>query len=340
MTNSKYIGIDLGTSNTLVYTKENGIAVREPSVVAFDRATSRVLAVGSAAKRMVGKTPSSVEALSPLRDGVISDYEFCTDMLSEFIRQAIGTVIGIRPKALVCTPFGITEVEKHAVEDTVVEAGASSVLTIDEPLCAAIGAGLPVLSACGSMVVDIGGGTSEIAVVSHGGIVASSSTKISGNTFDNAIISYIKQQFNVLIGEASAEEIKKKIGSAHPGADIGAIEVKGRNMRDGKAAEFTLYSAEVREAISEPLTSLFEAIRSVLDATPPELCADIYDSGITLCGGGAMLGGLNFYLQEKTKLPIKIAARPLDCVADGLGKLISDQKMRNFVESMQFREEF
>ena len=225
MTSTKYIGIDLGTYNTLVYTKEKGIVVREPSVVAFDPASSKVLATGNTAKRMIGKTPNSINALRPLRDGVIADFEFCVEMLYEFIRKSIGTIATVRPKAIICVLVGITEVQKRAVEDAALEAGVKSVLAIEEPLCAAIGAGLPVMSHTGSLIVDIGGGTTEIAVISHGGIVNSSSVKIAGNTFDNAIISYIKQEFNVLIGESSAEEIKMKIGSAHPSADLGAIDV-------------------------------------------------------------------------------------------------------------------
>lgn len=334
MSNSRYVGVDLGTANTLVFTADSGIIVREPSVVAFEKGTSRILAVGNQAKKMVGKTPSTLKAVSPLRDGVIADFEFCAEMLCEFLKKSASFLPGLRPKVIVCVPYGITEVEKRAVLDSAIEAGAGSVYTFDEPVCAALGAGLPVMAPRGNMVVDIGAGTTEIAVISHGGIVTSSSVKIAGNRFDNAIISYIKQEFNVLIGESSAEDIKMKIGSAHPDSDIGAIEVKGRSLRTGKAAEFTLFSSEVREAISEPLSSLFEAIRSVLDSTPPELCADIYDSGITLSGGGALLCGLNFYIHEKSKLPVKIAPNPLDCVINGIGKLISDSSLRHSVESM------
>ena len=326
--------MDLGTSSTLVYTKDKGIVVREPSMVAFEKSTSRMVAVGNDAKRMVGKTPSALKVISPLKDGVIADFEFCAEMLCEFLKKSMGSFIGIRPKVIVCVPYGITEVEKRAVLDSAIEAGARSVYTFEEPVCAAIGAGLPVMSPKGNMIIDIGAGTTEIAVISHGGIVTSSSVKIAGNTFDNAIISYIKQEFNVLIGESSAEDIKMKIGSAHPSSDIGAIEVKGRNMRDGKAAEFTLYSSEVREALSEPLSSLFEAVRSVLDSTPPELCADIYDSGITLTGGGALLGGISFYLHEKSKLQVKVADKPLDCVIKGIGKLIEDQELRHSIETI------
>lgn len=334
MNSSRYIGVDLGTANTLICRGNKGIIIREPSVVAFDRSTAEVLAIGSRAKQMIGKTPTGIGAVYPLRNGVIADFEFCAEMLYEFLKTSISSVMGIRPKVIVCVPYGITEVERRAVLDSATEAGAGSVYIFDEPVCAAIGAGLPVMSPKGSLIVDIGAGTTEIAVISHGGIAASESVKIAGNTFDNAITSYIKQEFNVLIGDSSAEEIKKKIGSAHPSTDLGAVDVKGRNMRDGKAAEFTLYSSEVREAISEPLSSLFEAIRSVLDATLPELCADIYDSGITLCGGGALLGGINFYLHEKTKLPVRIAENPLDCVINGIGKLIENAELRHNIEKM------
>lgn len=335
---SKYIGIDLGTANTLVYTAEKGIVTREPSVVAFDSESSRVLAVGDAAKRMIGKTPASVSALRPLRGGVIADFEFCSDMLCEFVKKGVGQIIGIHPKVIMGIPYGITEVEKRAAEDAAIEAGASGVITIDEPLLAAIGASLPVMSPIGNMIVDIGAGTTEIAVISQGGIVNSSSVKIAGNTFDNAIISYIKQEFNVLIGEQAAEEIKIKIGSAHPTTDIGAIEVKGRNMRNGRAAEFTLYASEVREALSEALASLFEAIRAVLDAAPPEICSDIYDTGITLCGGGALLSGISFYIQEKSKLQVRVANKPLDCVINGIGRLIKDKKMLDEIERIGLRD--
>ncbi len=334
LNNSKYIGVDLGTANTLVYVKNKGITVREPSVVVFDRNTSKILATGTEAKNMVGKTPANLSSLYPLRGGVIADFEFCAEMLYGFLKKNMNTLTGLRPKVIVCVPYGITEVEKRAVMDSALEAGAGSVYTFDEPICAALGAGLPVMSGRGSMIVDIGAGTTEIAVLSHGGIVTSSSVKTAGNTLDNALVSYIKQEFNVLIGESGAEEIKIKIGSAHKSTDIGAIQVKGRNMRTGKAAEFTLYSAEVREAISETLASLFESIRSVLDSTPPELCADIYDSGMTLCGGGALLRGLSAYISEKSRLPVKVAENAPDCVINGIGKLIANSEMRHRIESI------
>jgi len=334
LNNSRYIGVDLGTANTLVYVKNKGITVREPSVVVFEKSTSRMLAAGQEAKNMVGKTPDTLRALYPLRGGVIADFEFCAEMLCGFLRKSMNSLTVVRPKVMICVPYGITEVEKRAVMYSALEAGAGSVYTFEEPLCAALGAGLPVMSSRGSMIVDIGAGTTEIAVLSHGGIVTSASSKIAGNSLDNAISSYIKQEFNVLIGESLAEEIKKKIGSAHRSCDIGAMQVKGRNMRTGKAAEFTLYSAEVREAITETLLSLFEAIRSVLDSTPPELCADIYDSGMTICGGGALLRGIATFIGEKSRLPVRIAENPLDCVINGIGRLIQDHEMRQRVESI------
>ncbi|MBR5308342.1 MAG: rod shape-determining protein [Clostridia bacterium] len=334
MNGSWYVGVDLGTANTLVYTRDKGITVNEPSVVAYEKSTSEIICVGTAAERMIGKTPAGIGTVYPLRGGVIADFEFCAEMLCEFLKKGAGLFPGVRPRVIICVPYGISEIERRAVLDSATDAGARSVYVFDEPLCAAIGAGLPVLGSKGCMVVDIGAGTTEIAVISHGGIVTSDSFKIAGNTLDNAIISYIKQEFNVLIGEASARDIKEKIGSAHTGSDIGAIEVKGRNMRDGKAAEFVLYSAEVREAITESLDSLFEAVRSVLDSTPPELCADIYDSGIMLTGGGALLGGLDVYLHERTKLPVMVAERASECVIGGIGKLIRDGALREKIEKM------
>lgn len=338
MNGTKYIGIDLGTTNTLVYTKDKGICVREPSVVAYEKGTSRVLAVGGSAKNMLGKTPSNISAIYPLRDGVIADYNFCTEMLSEFFRLAAGAVIGIRPGAIVCIPHGITEVERRAVLDSVTESGAGSVIIVEETLCAALGAALPVLTPKGSLIVDIGGGTTEIAVISQGGIASYSSSKIAGNKFNKDIITYIKREFNVVIGEATAEDVKIKIGSAHKSADKGALDIKGRNMRDGKAAEFTVYSSEVREALSDSLELLFEEIRSVLDSTSPELCADIYDSGITLCGGGAMLGGLDVLLTERSGLPVKIAANPLDSVINGIARLCGDEKLRESIYGLEIHK--
>ncbi len=340
MNSSNYIGVDLGTSNTLVYVKNKGITVREPSVVVFEKSTSRVLTSGTEAKNMTGKTPPSLSTLYPLRDGVISDFEFCAEMLCSFLRKSAGQFSVIRPKVLICVPYGITEVERRAVMDSAIEAGAGSVYTFDEPVCAAIGAGLPVMSPKGSLVVDIGAGTTEIAVISHGGIASSASVKIAGNTFDSAIISYIKQEFSVLIGDKLAEEIKINIGSAHKSTDNSTMQVKGRNMRNGKAAEFTLYSSEVHEALAEPLTSLFESIRAVLDSTPPELCADIYDTGITLCGGGANLRGIADFFSEKARLPVHIADNPSECVIKGLGRLCEDAEMRRKIESIAVQSAF
>ena len=334
MNNTKFIGIDLGTANTVIHSVGKGIILREPSVVAYEKGSSRVLATGRAAREMLGRTSNEVSALFPLRDGVIAHYEFCTEMLSDYLKRSLGSFPGLRPRAIVCIPHGVTEVERNAVIDSVIEAGAGGVILVEETLCAAIGAGLPVLQPRGSLIVDIGGGTSEIAVISKGGIAAWGSSKIAGALLNRDIISYIKREFNVLIGEATAEEIKTKIGSAHRSTDRNALDVKGRNMRDGKAAEFTVYSGEIREAMSESLAMLFEDIRSVLDGTAPELCSDIYDSGITLCGGGANLAGLSELLSELSALPVALAASPADCVINGIARLCEDEKLRESVRGL------
>lgn len=334
MNNTKLIGIDLGTANTVIYSVGKGIVLREPSVVAYEKGSSRLLSTGRAAKEMLGRTSKEVSALYPLRDGVIAHYEFCTEMLSDYLKRSLGTFPGLRPKAIVCIPHGVTEVERNAVIDSVIEAGAGGVILVEETLCAAIGACLPVLQPRGSLIVDIGGGTTEIAVISKGGIATWGSSKIAGSRFNREIIAYIKREFNVLIGEATAEEMKIKIGSAHKSFDKSALDVKGRNMRDGKAAEFTVYSSEVREALRESLTLLFEDIRSVLDGTAPELCSDIYDSGITLCGGGASLAGLPELLAELSSLPVTLAVSPSDCVINGIARLCEDEKLRESVRGL------
>ncbi len=335
LTSQDYLGIDLGTANTLLYVKGKGVIVREPSVVAYDAETGRVLAVGSGAKSMIGKTPGSIKVIHPLKGGVIADFEFCSAMLGEFIKKCTGGFSASRPRALISVPHNISELQKRAVEDTALEAGLRGVTLVEEPLCAAIGAGLPVNSPTGCMVASIGGGTTELGVVAGCGCAVSYSSRIAGDTLDNAIISYIKQEFNVAIGSASAEQIKLSIGSAHPTTDIGAVEVKGINTRTGHAAQFTLYSAEVREAITEPLSYLFDAFRTTLEMTPPELCSDVYDGGITVCGGTAMLNGLDYYLSEKTGLAVRVAKNPADCVACGLGKLLSDDALRQKVSSLK-----
>ena len=272
--NGNCIGIDLGTANCIVCTKEKGIVIREASVVAYDLVQDRVIAIGSEAKRMVGKTPYGLTTVRPLRDGVIADFELTLVMLKMFIKKAMHSSIIARPKVIICIPYGINDVEKRAVENAAIEAGASGVALIEEPVAAAIGAGLPIRQSNGNMIVDIGGGTTEVAVVTGGGVAVSKSLRIAGDACDRAIAEYIRKKFNVLIGESTAEEIKHEIGSAHPSTDIGMLEVRGRNLATGLPSVFNIYSREVHEAIRAPLSSIIDVIKSTLEATPPELCAD------------------------------------------------------------------
>ncbi len=319
---SKDIGIDLGTANTLVYIKGKGIVMREPSVVAVDVRTDTVLAVGSHAKDMIGRTPGSIVAVRPLKDGVIADFDITATMLKHFIRQATKSNSFGRPHIVVCIPSGVTEVERRAVEDAARQAGANNVDLIEEPMAAAIGAGLPVGEPTGSMVVDIGGGTTEVAVISLGDIVASCSVRIGGDKFDEAIISYVKKHFNLLVGERTAEQIKIQLGSAFPleETENSYMDIKGRNLSSGLPKNATITGGEVREALMEPIALIVDAIRTTLEKTPPELSADIIDFGITLTGGGALLRGLDKLIEQMTGMPVNVAEEPLDCVAAGTGK--------------------
>ena len=319
---SKDIGIDLGTANTLVYMKGKGIVMREPSVVAVDVRTDMVLAVGSQAKDMIGRTPGSIVAVRPLKDGVIADFDITATMLKHFIRQATKSNSFGRPHIVVCIPSGVTEVERRAVEDAARQAGANNVDLIEEPMAAAIGANLPVGEPTGSMVVDIGGGTTEVAVISLGDIVSSCSVRIGGDKFDEAIISYVKKHFNLLIGERTAEQIKIQLGSAFPLEEIenSYMDIKGRNLSSGLPKNATITGGEVREALMEPIALIVDAIRTTLEKTPPELSADIIDFGITLTGGGALLRGLDKLIEQMTGMPVNVADEPLDCVAAGTGK--------------------
>jgi len=320
----KYIGIDLGTANTIVYVKGKGIVLREPSVVAVEQRNKKVVAVGNDAKLMLGKTPGSITAMRPLKDGVIAEFDFTTAMLRDFFKKASGTTVFSRPKVLVCVPYGVTEVEKRAVEDVCIEAGAQSVALIEEPIAAAIGSGLRVEDARGSMIVDIGGGTTEVAVMSLGGIVLSTSLRIAGDEIDEAIVQYIKKKYNILIGEITAEMLKKKIGSVHPAVDRGIMEIRGRNLLNGLPAIVNVSSAEIREAMHEQVVHIVEAIRNTLENTRPELSSDIYDSGIMLAGGGALLGGLDALVTHVTGIRTTIAKAPLDAVAIGIGHVIEN----------------
>ena len=316
---SKDIGIDLGTANTLVYMKGKGVVMREPSVVAVDVKRDVVLAVGREAKEMIGRTPGSIVAIRPLKDGVIADFEITATMLKYFIRSVVKSGLFSKPRIVICIPSGVTEVERNAVEDAARQAGGRDVELIEEPMAAAIGAGLPVDSPTGCMVVDIGGGTSEVGIVSLGDIVASQSVRVAGDKFDEAIITYIKKKYNLLIGERTAEDIKIEIGSAYPYDDEGDMTVKGRNLVDGLPKNIRISAAEVREALKDPLNIIIDAILSTLEKTPPELAADIIDRGITLTGGGALLRGLDKLVEEETGMPVHVADRPLDCVVDGTG---------------------
>ena len=318
---SQDIGVDLGTANTLVFVKGKGIVIREPSVVAVDERTNpkTVVAVGSDAKKMIGRTPGSITAVRPLKDGVIADFDMTSDMLKEFIKRAISGSPFNRARVMICIPSGVTEVERRAVHDAAKSAGARYVSLIEEPMAAAIGAGLPVLDATGSMIVDIGGGTSEVAVISLGDIVTSKSVRVAGDTFDEAIISYVKRTFNLLIGERSAEDIKLKLGSAYPYEGEAAMEIKGRNLIDGLPKSVEITSEQVREALADPVDQILDSIRYTLDRTPPELAADIIERGITLTGGGALLRGLDKLISSETGMPVNIAQNPIDCVVNGTG---------------------
>ena len=319
---AKDIGIDLGTANTLVFMKGKGIVMREPSVVAVDVRSDTVLAVGTQAKEMIGRTPGSIVAVRPLKDGVIADFDITATMLKHFIKKAMKGHSFSRPHIVVCIPSGVTEVERRAVEDAARQAGASSVELIEEPMAAAIGAGLPVSEPTGSMVVDIGGGTSEVAVISLGDIVTSCSVRVAGDKFDEAIISYVKKKYNLLIGERTAEEIKISIGSAYPTEETEdvSVEIKGRNLVDGLPKNVRISADEVRDALSDPLSLIIDAIKSTLEKTPPELAADIIDHGIMLTGGGALLKGLDQLVARETSMPVHVAEMPLDCVVTGTGK--------------------
>lgn len=321
---SKDIGIDLGTANTLIFMKGKGIVMREPSVVAVDTRTDTVKYVGKEAKDVIGRTPGSIVAVRPLKDGVIADFDITASMLQMFIKKAVGNTFLSKPRVVICIPSGVTEVERRAVKEASLKAGAKQVSIIEEPMAAAIGAGLPVGEATGSMVVDIGGGTSEVAVISLGGIVASKSVRVGGDAFDSAIIAYVKKKYNLLIGERTSEDIKINIGSAYPYEEEQNMEIKGRNLMDGLPKNIFISPSEIREALSDPVASVVDAIKSTLERTPPELSADIIDNGITLTGGGAMLKGLDRLVAEETGMPVYIAEDPLDCVAKGSGIVLDN----------------
>lgn len=322
---SNDLAIDLGTANTLVYVKGQGIVINEPSVVAINKNMSgpkRVLAVGKEAKEMLGRTPGDIVAIRPLKDGVIADFEITAAMIRYFVEKAHNRRTMVKPRVIVCVPYGITNVEKRAVKEAAESAGVREVFLIEEPMAAAIGAGLPVTEPSGSMIVDIGGGTTEVAVISLAGIVYSKSVRVAGDKMDEAIINYIKRKYNLLIGERTAEEIKIAIGNAYPSDVIETMNVKGRDMVAGIPKTIQVTSEEIREAIAEPVNIIVEAVRVALEQTPPELAADIVDKGIVLAGGGALIKNLDVLLREETGLPIMIADNPLTSVVVGSGKAL------------------
>jgi rod shape-determining protein MreB and related proteins len=333
---SNDLGIDLGTANSLVYVKDRGIVLREPSVVAIQTGTNRVLAVGEEAKRMLGRTPGNITAIRPMKDGVIADFEITEAMLRYFIRKVQNNRIMVRPRIIISVPSGITEVEKRAVKDSATHAGAREVYLIEEPMAAAIGVGLPVQEPAGNMIVDIGGGTTEVALISLAGIVFSRSVRVGGDEMDEAIIQYMKRVYNLMIGERSAEQIKISLGSAYPLPEETSIEVKGRDLVAGLPKTLTLTSEEVREALHEPVTTIVEAIRFTLERCPPELAADLVDRGIVLAGGGALLRGIDKLITEQTGLPVHVADDPLSAVAEGTGMVLHELKFLRKVASSGF----
>ena len=318
------IGIDLGTANTLVYLKDHGVVLREPSIVAVKEGTTHVLAVGDEAKRMLGRTPGNITAIRPLKDGVIADFEITEAMLRHFITKAHSARSIIRPRVVIAVPSGITEVEKRAVKDSALHAGAREVFLIEEPMAAAIGVGLPVTDPAANMIIDIGGGTTEVAIISLAGIVFSRSVRVAGDELDEAITNYIKRTYSILIGERTAEDIKLQIGSAYPLEKEMGMDVKGRDLVAGLPKTIHVSSKEIREALMEPVSTIVNAVRITLERCPPELSADLVDHGIVLAGGGALLRGLDKLIAQETGLPVHVAEDPLSAVVEGTGRALQE----------------
>ena len=327
------IGIDLGTASILVYIRGKGVVLKEPSVVAYDRDTEKIKAIGEDARLMLGRTPGNIVAVRPLRQGVISDYKVTEQMMKYFITKAIGRKTFRKPLIAVCVPSGVTEVERKAVEDATLMAGARDVKIIEEPIAAAIGAGIDIIKPCGNMIVDIGGGTSDIAVISLGGTVVSTSVKIAGDDFDEAIVRYMRKKHNLLIGERTAEDIKIRIGSAYPRSEVDYMDVRGRNLVTGLPKTVKVSSEETEEALRETTSQIVEAIHSVLEKTPPELAADIADRGIVLTGGGSLLNGLEDLITSKTGISAVTAEDPMTAVAIGTGKYVEFIAGESTIES-------
>lgn len=331
---SRDLGIDLGTANTLVYVKGEGIVLCEPSVVAIVKGTNQVLAVGSEAKNMLGRTPGNIVAIRPMKDGVIADFEVTEAMLRYFINKVHNRTRMVNPRIMVCVPSGITSVERRAVKDSAISAGAREVMLIEEPMAAAIGAGLPVAEASGNMIVDIGGGTTEVAVISLSGIVVKQSIRVAGDELDEAITSHIKRTYNLMIGERTSEQIKIGIGSAKKLGEERNIDIKGRDLINGLPKTVKIISEEIRECLQEPISSIVEAVREALENTPPELSADIMERGIMLAGGGSLLRGLDQLISDETGLPVHVAEDPLTCVAMGTGKALDEMdRLRSVIQS-------
>ncbi|MDD5197149.1 MAG: rod shape-determining protein [Candidatus Omnitrophota bacterium] len=323
---SNDIGIDLGTATTLVYVKGEGVVLCEPSVVAVERGTSHVLAVGEEAKRMLGRTPGNIVAIRPMRDGVITNFEVTEAMLRHFIRKVRHRRFQIRPRIVIAIPSGITEVERRAVKESAERAGARDVFLIEEPVAAAIGVGLPIQEPVGNMIIDVGGGTTEIAVISLAGIVFSKSIRIGGDEMNDAIVEYLKKTYNLMVGERTSEDIKIKIGSAYPLEEEMSLEVKGRDLIAGLPKTVTVTSEEIRESLQEPLRAILEVVKISLERTPPELAADLIEHGIVMAGGGSLLKGLDKLISEETGLPVHIADDPVTAVANGTGKVLNEIK--------------
>ena len=321
---SNDLAIDLGTANTLVYAKNKGIVVREPSIVAVNKINNNVEAVGKEAKEMLGRTPGNIVAIRPMKDGVIADFEVTEKMIKYFIEKAHGRRFLVKPRIVISVPSEITQVEKRAVKDSALRAGATEVYLIEQAMAAAIGAGLPITDPTGNMIVDIGGGTTDVAVISLAGIVYSRSVRVAGNEMDDAIIQYIKRKYNLLIGERTAEQVKMEIGSAFPLDEEMTMEIKGRDLVEGVPKTLIVSDEEIREALSETVATIVETVRVALERTPPELSADIMDKGIIIAGGGSMLKNLDKRLREETGLPVTLAEDPLACVALGTGQMLTD----------------
>lgn len=321
---SSDIGIDLGTANTLVFVRDKGVVLREPSIVAVKAGTTQVLAVGEEAKRMLGRTPGNITAIRPLKDGVIADFEITEAMLRHFIQKVHGQRRFVRPRVVIAVPSGITEVEKRAVKDSAMHAGAREVYLIEEPMAAAIGVGLPVTDPAANMIVDIGGGTTEVAIISLAGIVFSRSVRVAGDELDESVSNYLKRVYNLFIGERTAEEIKLRLGSAHKLDKELTMDVKGRDLVAGLPKTISITSQEIRDALAEPVARIVEAVRITLERCPPELSADLVDRGIVLAGGGALLRGLDRLINEETGLPVHVAEDPLSAVAEGTGKALQE----------------